>query len=152
MKRIWTSLLAGLLLLLMLTLTACGGELTIDHDHFRQTASAPIFGNAVALNDEACSKSYVLVYISVTNEMKSNVSVRNGDYLLSYNGQEIVSEGYLQKIAFQSGSDGQDHRLYTTASETILKRQTKNLGVLFYCDATATDKLTLRFFDHEIAL
>lgn len=152
MKKVWTSFLAGLLLLLTLTLAACGGEVTIDHDRFRQVASAPIFGNAVAINDEACSRSYVLVYISVTNEMKNKVSVRNGDYVLSYNGQEIASEGYLQNIAFQSGSDGKDHRLYTTASETIIKRQTKKLGVLFYCDATAKDELKLYFGDHEIAL
>lgn len=152
MKKVWTSFLAGLLLLLTLTLAACGGEVTIDHDRFRQVASAPIFGNAAAINGEACSRSYVLVFISVTNEMKDEVSVRNGDYVLSYNGQEIASEGYLQNIAFLPGSDGKVQRLDTTASETIIKRQTKKLGVLFYCDATATDELTLYFGDHEIAL
>lgn len=152
MKKVWTSFLAGLLLLLTLTLAACGGEVTIDHDRFRQVASAPIFGNAVVINGEACSRSYVLVFISVTNEMKDEVSVRNGDYVLSYNGQEIASEGYLKNIAFLPGSDGEDRCLDTTASETIIKRQTKKLGVLFYCDATATDELTLYFGDHEIAL
>ena len=109
-----------------------------------------IWDKASLVNEQASGKNYVLVFVTVENEMKDAVIVRKGDYSLTVNGEEIASEGYVTKVDLQSGTPG-SNRLYTSDYETVPKKDTRTLGIIFFCDAEEGADYTLRFHDRVIS-
>lgn len=150
MKRILAFSLATLLLLSLLFLIGCKKDVEIDYEQFRQTIKSMSIGKASFVNEQASGKNYALVFVSVENEMKDAVIVRKGDYTLTVDGEEIASEGYVTKVELQSGTMG-SNRLYTSDYETVPKKDTRTLGILFFCDAEEGVDYTLRFHDQVIS-
>ncbi len=150
MKRILAFSLAAFMLASLLLLTGCKKDVVIDYDQFRQTVKSTSVSRASFVNEKECGKNYILVFVSVENEMKDAVIVRKGDYTLIVNGEEIASEGYVTKVDLQSGTMG-SNRLYTSDYETVPKKDTRTLGILFFCDAEENVDYTLRFHDREIS-
>lgn len=150
MKRIVAFSLAALMLLSLMLLTGCKKDVVIDYEQFRQTAKSTSIGNASYVNEQVSGKNYVLVFVTVENQMKDAVIVRKGDYTLTVNGEEIASDGYVTKVDLQSGTMG-SNRLYTSDYETVPKKDTRTLGILFFCDAEESVDYTLRFHDQVIS-
>lgn len=150
MKRFLAFSLATFLLLALLFLTGCKKDVEINYEQFRQSIQSTSVSKASFVNEQASGKNYVLVFVTVENEMKDAVIVRKGDYSLTVNGEEIASEGYVTKVDLQSGTPG-SNRLYTSDYETVPKKDTRTLGIIFFCDAEEGADYTLRFHDRVIS-
>ena len=150
MKRILVFSLATLLLLALMLMTGCKNDVEIDYDQFRQTIQSTSVSRASFVNEQESGKNYVLVFVSVENEMKDAVIVRKGDYTLTVNGEEVASDGYVTKVDLQSGTMG-SNRLYTADYETVPKKDTRTLGILFFCNAEEGVDYTLRFHGRVIS-
>ena len=80
MKRFLAFSLATFLLLALLFLTGCKKDVEINYEQFRQTIQSTSVSKASFVNEQASGKNYVLVFVTVENEMKDAVIVRKGDY------------------------------------------------------------------------
>lgn len=150
MKKRLICSLAALLLLSTMFFTGCNKGKEIDYDHFKQTVKSSTTGVTAAVNEESRTENYVLVFVAVENETKDTVTVRKGDYTLTANGKEYASDGFLVKIASQSGAAG-SQRITTVTYDTVGKGDEKTLSVLFFCDLQDIDNFTIRFHGRVIS-